>query len=216
MNPTGSVSFSFSNNNNSNPISGCQNVALSGVQAACLTAALLPGSDAVQASFTSNDKNYSNDGGADLSLTQTVEYFQLGGLPTAAAIIQGSNNINTPYYPPTLTVMLAATNPPGVYGGKVNLTCAVGSMVDGAPTCTVLPITSPVTGSAMLTVSTQSTTPIGPYTVTVTGQDANISNAPTTQTSVLVNVGSLSTPKRSPRQVRPRFRFPLSAHPASM
>jgi hypothetical protein len=45
-----------------------------------------------------------------------------------------------------------------------------------------------------LTVSTVNATAVGPYTVIVTGQDANIGNAPTTYTPLQVNVGNLSNP----------------------
>ncbi len=187
VDPTGTVSFTVTPmGQGSVAIPGCSQVVLASSQATCTTSTLLPGSNTVAASY-SGDNNYS---GNSFTLTQTVEYFQLGGLPTAVAIIQGSNNINTPYYGQMLTVMLSP-NPTNAYSGAVSLSCNVTPMVANAPTCTTNPNSSMVAGMATLQISTASATTIGPYTVTVTGQDTNIGGSPT-QTSVLVNVGYLS------------------------
>ena len=189
-NPMGTVSFTA----NGTALSTCQNVALVGGKATCTTSLLAPGSYPIQATYVpaQNEVNYTN---ATINLSppmQTVQFFQLGGLPDGIGIIQGSNNSAPPYYAQqTLTVMLSPS-PTDAYAGQVNLTCSVMPAVNNAPTCALNTSMSPVPGSAILTISSATVTPIGPYTVSVVGQDNSVGGPAAPPATVAVNIGDLS------------------------
>jgi IPT/TIG domain len=84
----------------------------------------------------------------------------------------------------TSTITIAALN--GL-NSAVNLTCAITPAVTAGPTCGFVP--TPITGSgtSALTVSTSATTPVGPYTVTVSGTSGALTH--TTPLAVTVTPG---------------------------
>ena len=167
--PTGSVTFTYTNNggNGSSFISECPNpMPLVNNQATCMTKTLASGMDNVTAAY-SGDNNYTVSAP---SLTQIVQDFVLGGLPSLLTVAQGSDN-NGGLYPQPVSVTVSPL-PPYPYNGTVTLTCSVSPMLASGPTCSLGDTSIPQgTGTASVTITTVATTPIGPYNVMITGQD---------------------------------------------
>ena len=138
--------------------------------AICTTLSLAVGNDTIQASFNDPQGFY---GSSAATLIQMVGGFSAQISPSSATVIQGYNNTNEPFFATSLNVTV---QPLYGYNGTVMLSCNVNPTLVGG-TCVVNPPSSGSLASGSLnttlTISASSTTPIGPYTVTVTAQDAS-------------------------------------------
>ena len=94
-------------------------------------------------------------------------------------MVQGyDNNNNNGPYPQPVSVVVSPL-PPFPYNGTVTLTCSVSPILANGPTCSLGATIIPQgTGTASVTIVTVATTPIGPYNVTITGQDVADGGSP--------------------------------------
>ena len=175
--PTGNVTFTYTNNGgNATPISECSNpIPLANNQATCTSKSLASGMDNVTAAY-SGDNNYTD---SEPSLTQIVQDFGFAGLPGLLTVIQGyDNNSNSGPYPQPASVTVSPL-PPFPYNGTVTLACSVSPTLPNGPTCSLGTTSIPQgTGTASVTITTVPSTPIGPYNVTITGQDVADGGSP--------------------------------------
>jgi hypothetical protein len=98
--------------------------------------------------------------------------FSLSATPTPTTVGQGKSA--------TLSVSVGST---GGYSGAVNL--SVSGLPDGA-TASFSPSSVTAAGSSQLTIAAASTTPLGNYTLTITGSDGTTTHVTTVALSVLV------------------------------
>ena len=199
--PTGNITFTGAG------ITGCSNVALdmNTESATCSTNALPPGKQDVVAATYSGDNNYAV---VVPTANQTVEYFQLSPSVGFTPLVQSFDNTNTPYTSKTLTIT-AMPSPTPAYNGNLTMTCAVsqpGNDNNGPmPTCSVANTMIPgASGPTDIVFTTSSTTPIGNYTVTITGQDVADGATPNT-TKIAVNVGQLTGSLLVPGNIQVAF-----------
>ena len=172
--PTGTVNFTADNM----AIAGCTGLALtqqqSGSTATCQTASLPVGSHTISTAY-GGDGNF---GPSTASISYTVgaaaaDFTVLPISPASVTVTQGFSNNNDPFFAQTINVTVQPM--PG-YVNTVTLSCSVSPPLTGG-SCVVNPPSSGslATGnlSTTLTISAGNSTPIGPYTVTVTAQDTN-------------------------------------------
>ncbi len=125
--------------------------------------------------------------------------FSISASPSSLTVIQGSGRTST-------------VNVAGVFGfsGDVNLTVTVSPAVIEGPTGSLNPTMVTLaldgTGASSLSISTVPTTPIGTYTVTVTGSSGSLSHS----TTLNLNVISASEPNFARGRVHWTHKLSLS------
>lgn len=185
--PTGTVTFSADGNIicNSVPLVPVQN----GSAADCQTSSLAVGSHNILASY-SGDINFAPSRGGLTQMVLVAGDFTVLVSPGTATVTQGYTNNNDPFFAQTINV---TAQPLNGYNNTVTLSCGVSPALTGG-SCAVNPPTSGLVDGNLnttLTISAGSTTPIGLYTVTVTGQDNNgLMHTATLTLSVIGNGGS--------------------------
>ena len=169
--PTGNVTFT----SNGKPIPECpipvpvMQLSNSSV-ASCTTQSLAAGKDTIMASFSDPQGLY---GSSSATLVQMVGDFNLLVSPGNVTVTEGYSNTTDPFFAQTINLTV---QPLSGYNGTVALSCSVNPTLVGG-SCAVNPPSSGslATGNlnTTLTISAGSTTPIGPYAVTVTAQDSS-------------------------------------------
>jgi hypothetical protein len=173
--PSGTVTFTDTFN-------GIQTTLCAGVRlresgmAVCSTTVLACGTHSNLVASYSGDQNYLPSNGTD-SPPQVVigcgDFTVLPISPGSVQITQTDNNNNDPFFAQGINVTLQPLNG---YNGTVSLSCSVSPPLTGG-SCTVnSPTLGPFAGanlSTSLTISVGSSTPDGPYTVTVQAQDGS-------------------------------------------
>ncbi len=163
---SGSVTFQSNGVN----IPDCPNPAtlVNGV-ASCTTQSLSGGSDTILASFNDPQGFY---GPSSATLTEQVGDFTVLPIsPSRAIVVQSFSNIDEPFFAQAINVTV---QPLMGYNNTVSLSCSVSPVLAGGSCVVNAPASGSLAGgnlSTTLTISAGSTTPIGSYTVTVTGQD---------------------------------------------
>ncbi|MGA2372781.1 MAG: Ig-like domain-containing protein, partial [Candidatus Korobacteraceae bacterium] len=163
---SGSVTFQSNGVN----IPDCPNPAtlVNGV-ASCTTQSLSGGSDTILASFNDPQGFY---GPSSATLTEQVGDFTVLPIsPSGAIVVQSFSNIDEPFFAQAINVTV---QPLMGYNNTVSLSCSVSPVLAGGSCVVNAPASGSLAGgnlSTTLTISAGSTTPIGSYTVTVTGQD---------------------------------------------
>jgi len=173
--PSGNVTFT----SNGMTISECPNpvpLMLVGtlMKASCTTQSLPAGADTISASFNDPQRVF---GSSSASLTQTVQTgagdFQISlNTPGTITLTQSYSNATDPFFSQTVQVTVQAVNG---YSGTVTLSCGVSPPLSGGSCVVNAPISGMVDANLVttLTISAGSGTPIGQYTITVSGQDQN-------------------------------------------
>jgi len=109
--------------------------------------------------------------------TGAVPDFSISASPTSLSVSHGAQG--------TSTITLSSL---GGFAGTVSLSASVTPAVHHGPTATLSPtsvtLSSGGTGSSTLTISTVKNTPLGSYTVTVTGTSGSLSHSVTVTVSV--------------------------------
>ena len=167
--PTGTVTFTADGTTicNSVPLVPVQN----GSAAQCQTSSLAVGSHNILANY-SGDINFAPSRGALTQVVLASGDFTVLVTPGSATVTQGYNNNNDPFFAQTINVTVQPLNG---YNNTVSLSCSVSPALTGG-SCIVNPPSSGLVDgnlSTTLTISAGIATPIGSYTVTVTGQDNN-------------------------------------------
>jgi hypothetical protein len=144
--------------------------------ATCTTQSLAVGSDNILASFNDPQGRYGN---SSATLIQTVQAtgadFTIAPIsPDTATVTQSFTNLSDPFFPHAIKLTVQPLNG---YNNTVNLSCSVSPALTGGRCSVNSPASGPVDGNlntnlnTTLTITTASVTPVGIYTVTVTGQD---------------------------------------------
>jgi hypothetical protein len=140
--------------------------------ASCITQSLAVGSDTILASFNDPQGRY---GSSSATLIQTVQAtrtdFTIAPIsPDTATVTQSFTNLSDPFFPHAINL---AVQPLNGYNNTVNLSCSVSPPLTGGVCSVNSPSSGVVDGNlnTTLTITTASVTPVGIYTVTVTGQD---------------------------------------------
>jgi len=164
--PTGTVTFTAGGNIICNSVPLGRN----GSTADCQTSSLAIGTHNIQACY-SGDVNFAPGCGTLTQMVLGPGDFTVLVTPGSTTITQGFNNNNDPFFAQTINV---TAQPQNGYNNTVTLSCSVSPLLAGG-SCAVQ---SPSSGSlapgnlnTTLTISAGSSTPVGCYTVTVTGQD---------------------------------------------
>jgi len=166
--PTGTVTFA------ADGTVICANVPLTpgqnGGTADCQTSSLAIGAHNVQASY-GGDANFVPSAGMLKQMVLATGDFTVLVNPGSATVTQSFSNLNDPFFAHPINV---TAQPLNGYNNTVTLSCSVSPPLTGG-SCAV---ESPSSGSlasgnlnTTLTISAGSSTPVGCYTVTVTGQD---------------------------------------------
>ena len=173
--PSGVVTFT----SNSMPIAGCSKVMTVNGVATCTTKSLACGSNTILASFDDPRGDYANSSG---TLTQTVQgcggdFEILPIMPSSITVTQSNSNMTAPFFSQTVQVTVQALSG---YSGTVSLKCSISPPLTGGScvvsgtnpgTIQAMPSGPPSSFTAMLTVNAGASSPIGNYTIIVTGQD---------------------------------------------
>jgi hypothetical protein len=139
--------------------------------ASCTTRSLAVGSDTILASFNDPQGRY---GTSSATLTQTVtgtgDFTIAPVSPDTATITQSFTNLSDPFFPHAIDLSVQPLNG---YNNTVKLSCSVSPPLTGGMCSVNSPASGVVDGNlnTTLTITTASVTPVGIYTVTVTGQD---------------------------------------------
>ena len=183
--PTGNISFTGAGTG----ITGCSNVPVDmNTETATCTANSLPAGAPKLVATYGGDNNYAV---VTPDITQTVQYFQLSPNVAFTTVVQSFNNTNTPYTSKTLPIA-AMPFVTTAYGGNLAMSCAIAPVVNNGPTCQVAPDMTTVPtgmGAPAVLFTTLNATPIGNYTVTITGQPVGATG---NMTSLQVNVGQFA------------------------
>jgi hypothetical protein len=215
--PSGTVTFTDTISNTT--LSGCNTLALASGSVSCTPNPMLPAGNYNIVGVYSGDQNYAQTN--SVGTPQTVQDFTVTSTasmpPSVVSATQSYGNTNNPFSKlnssMTTSITYAATGTGFV--DPVDFKCAVtpgaGQSPSTVPTCSLTPMTSlsnvvcntpqvctisagMSTIAFALVVSATSTTPVGPYTVTVTANDTNPSvpalSRSTTQSVNVVNLTS--------------------------
>ena len=162
----------------------------------CTTQSLAAGTDNILASFTDPQGMYANSSARLVQTVETAADFTLLPItPGTVTVTQGYNNNNDQFFAQSITV---AAQPLAGYNNTVTLSCSVSPALTNG-NCVINP---PASGSlangnlsTTLTINAGSTTPIGVYTVTVTGQDhTGLAHFVTLALTVIKYTASISEP----------------------
>lgn len=169
--PTGQVLFQ----SNGGPIAECMSPVMlnsSGV-ATCTTSSLPAGSDIILASFSDPSGTFAN---SSAMLTQTVQIagdFEILPItPGSITVTQSYSNLSDPFFSHPVGVTVHGLNG---YAGTVMLSCSLSPALPGGSCVVNSPNSGMVDADLVtsLTISAGAASPIGNYTVIVTGMDNN-------------------------------------------